>query len=118
MRSEAIVALLEARRTSSGAAARFLFAGTSPIFAGHFPGNPVVPGVLLFAATLAALDSVEGGPRLLVAVDDAKFMAPVPPDQVCEVEVEVSPEVGALCRCEARWRIDDVMVARLRLAFR
>jgi 3-hydroxymyristoyl/3-hydroxydecanoyl-(acyl carrier protein) dehydratase len=42
---------------------RLAFAADHPAFAGHFPGNPVLPGVALLDAALAEL-AVDGGLRI------------------------------------------------------
>ena len=63
-----------------------------PAFAGHFPGQPLLPGVLLLAEVLeAVLDvpalarSVGPAPR----IGAAKFLAPVRPGDSIGTEVEV-----------------------------
>lgn len=56
-----------------------------PAFAGHFPGNPIVPGVvildraLLFAETLRPAGVAPG---ISWQVGNAKFLSPVGPDEV------------------------------------
>lgn len=57
-------------------------AADHPAFAGHFPGRPLLPGVLLLAEVLEAVLAVSVlaarlGPRPLLV--SAKFLAPVPP---------------------------------------
>ncbi|MBI0434937.1 hypothetical protein [Roseomonas sp. KE0001] len=64
---------------------RFLFrlpAG-HPCLPGHFPGRPLVPGVVLLDAVLERLGAAAGGrvARLL----RAKFSAPVAPEEAVEV---------------------------------
>jgi len=52
-----------------------------PAFAGHFPGHPVVPGVVLLdeaLSVIAAAERVEPGPWHLSAV---KFQSPVTPGE-------------------------------------
>lgn len=51
-----------------------------PSLAGHFPGDPIVPGVVLLEEILDALTEWQG-PRLLKSISAVKFLAPVVPDQ-------------------------------------
>jgi 3-hydroxymyristoyl/3-hydroxydecanoyl-(acyl carrier protein) dehydratase len=49
-----------------------------PTAAGHFPGNPVIPGALLLDAVLAAIAAARPGERCL-SILSAKFLHPVAP---------------------------------------
>lgn len=69
-----------------------------PYFAGHFPGNPVMPGVLIVEAmgqTGAVLMSksldvdVEGKTIFFMSIDNCRFRAPVRPGDVLRMEVRV-----------------------------
>lgn len=56
-----------------------------PSFAGHFPQRPIVAGVLLLEAAASALHAWRGlGVRQVV---DAKFLAPLLPDQTATLEL-------------------------------
>lgn len=61
------------------------FDAAHPAFAGHFPGRPIVAGVLLLEAAADALRTWRGPP--LRQVVDAKFLAPLLPDEDAEVEL-------------------------------
>lgn len=52
---------------------------THPLLAGHFPGAPLVPGVLLLEAVRLAWARATGRPAAIVAVDDVRWFAPVMP---------------------------------------
>jgi 3-hydroxyacyl-[acyl-carrier-protein] dehydratase len=70
-----------------------------PYFQGHFPGNPVMPGVLIVEAlgqTGAVLMSkslnadIEGKTILFISVDNCRFRAPVRPGDLLRMSVEVT----------------------------
>jgi len=71
------------------------FAADHPAFAGHFPGAPIVPGVLLLDAALHALEAAGMAPA---AIASAKFLQPVLPGQ----------EVALACTAAAsgRWVVN------------
>jgi 3-hydroxymyristoyl/3-hydroxydecanoyl-(acyl carrier protein) dehydratase len=50
-----------------------------PAFEGHFPGHPIVPGVVLLAEALAALQSATATAASDWRVESAKFTSPVGP---------------------------------------
>ncbi len=63
------------------------FAASEPFFRGHFPGHPLVPGVILTeaAAQTAGIAAGEPGRTFhLSAIRQMKFIRPVPPDTVVE----------------------------------
>ena len=70
------------------------FDAAHPSFAGHFPGRPIVAGVLLIEQAAEALREWRGvGVRQVV---DAKFLAPLLPGEDAELEL--------LAIAEARYR--------------
>lgn len=71
------------------------FAADHPAFAGHFPGAPIVPGVLLLDAALHAL---EGAQMQVTGVASVKFLQPVTPGQ----SLALAGEVTAPGRCTMR----------------
>ena len=50
-----------------------------PAFEGHFPGHPILPGVVLLAEALAAIEAATGQPLQAWAISYVKFLRPVEP---------------------------------------
>ena len=50
-------------------------------YAGHFPGRPILPGVVLLDAALHALAGVLGNPAASGQIKSAKFLSPVLPGE-------------------------------------
>ena len=67
-----------------------------PIFSGHFPEHPVVPGacVVQIAEELAAL--TYGHPVRFAAIRDLKFRQPITPDQ--EVTISILKTAESICK--------------------
>jgi 3-hydroxyacyl-[acyl-carrier-protein] dehydratase len=79
------------------------FSATLPVFAGHFPGNPLVPGVhhVALIAHLARL--ALSLPELrITGIERCKWLRPLLPDQALTVEVTWRPDGDD-------WRIDGVL---------
>lgn len=80
-----------------------------PFFQGHFPGNPVMPGVLVIEAmaqaccVLCYASTGARNPRplyFLAGVDEARFRRPVVPGDSLTVQVDVEKERRGI------WRFD------------
>lgn len=65
------------------------FPAEHPVFSGHFPGKPMVPGVLLLDAALLAATAHQAqnpaGPVPRCQVTSAKFLSPVLPGETLSV---------------------------------
>jgi 3-hydroxymyristoyl/3-hydroxydecanoyl-(acyl carrier protein) dehydratase len=59
--------------------ARLAIARDHPAYAGHFPGRPMLPGVVLLAEALAAIETATGRAAKDWRVESAKFVATVTP---------------------------------------
>ncbi len=55
--------------------------GDHPAFAGHFPGRPIVPGVVLLDRAILFAEAWLGRPGLTWQVGNAKFFSPVGPEE-------------------------------------
>jgi 3-hydroxymyristoyl/3-hydroxydecanoyl-(acyl carrier protein) dehydratase len=73
-------------------------AADHPAFAGHFPGSPVVPAVVLLDAALQAVEQAFDRPARGWRIAAAKFPSPVKPGEPLRLEHQGLPN-GAV-RCE------------------
>jgi 3-hydroxyacyl-[acyl-carrier-protein] dehydratase len=70
----------------------------APFFAGHFPGDPILPGVFLVEAAaqtagiMMGVSGASGGEKRLAAINQFKFLKPVRPDAVVDVETRLLVE--------------------------
>lgn len=93
--------------------------GEEPFFVDHFPGNPLMPGVLLVecAAQTAGILWMEGKPLhgtpvFLASIDRFKILSPVHPGETIETRVTLGREFGSLVQIEAECRSGERLVAR------
>jgi len=56
-------------------------AADHPAYAGHFPGRPILPGVVLLDEALIALAAVQGMATASGEIKSAKFLSPVQPGE-------------------------------------
>ncbi|MDK2931212.1 MAG: 3-hydroxyacyl-[acyl-carrier-protein] dehydratase [Bacillota bacterium] len=95
-----------------------------PFFQGHFPGNPVMPGVLILEAmaqvvAFAALGpgSARGKVPYLVGVDRARFRRPVVPGDQLRLETELVRVRGDFGRVACSAFVDGKLVADAEMTF-
>lgn len=69
-------------------------AADHPAYAGHFPGHPILPGVVLLDAALHALAGQLGRPAATGQLKSAKFLSPVAPGEALSLHVVESPAGG------------------------
>lgn len=60
-----------------------------PAFAGHFPGMPIVPGVVLLDAAVHAIGLARGQPAQAWQIGAAKFLSPLQPGASVVIEHEL-----------------------------
>ena len=71
-------------------AAEFRFPGTDPIFAGHFPGRPLLPGVVQIEMARLLLERGLGCACGIRQIEKARFLRPILPGELIRVEVKAS----------------------------
>jgi 3-hydroxyacyl-[acyl-carrier-protein] dehydratase len=96
-----------------------------PFFVGHFPGRPVMPGVLIIEAiaqTGGVLMSksmdvdVEGKGIMFISVDNCRFRHPVRPGDVLRMPVEVVRARGDVFKFRGRGMVGDKVAAECEFA--
>lgn len=88
----------------------FELAADHPVFAGHFPGRPIVPGVMLLEWVQAEVAAALGRAPRELRVREAKFFTPLEPRQRALLHFD-APAAGAL-RCAFEIRREATVVAR------
>lgn len=67
---------------------RFIVDPGHAALAGHFPGDPVVPGVMVLDEIVGAAQRLLGGEASLLAIPQVKFLSPLRPGVEAEITLE------------------------------
>lgn len=89
---------------------------------GHFPGNPIVPGVIqceIMAQSCALLvkDEIKGKTTLYSGINNVRFKNPVKPGDLCEITAKLVNRRGQIFFCEANLKVDGKLCCRGELSF-
>lgn len=95
-----------------------------PFFQGHFPGKPIMPGVLIIEALAqAGAVLVLGKPEnkgkigLLAGIDKCRFKRQVVPGDQLRLEIEVIKLRGSVGKCQAQALVDGELACSAELLF-
>lgn len=88
-----------------------------PYFQGHFPGQPIMPGVLMVeamaqvAGVLAFSSGVEAKSVFFMSIEKAKFRKPVVPGDQLRIEIKVMQQRGHVWKFSGTARVEDKIAA-------
>ncbi len=96
-----------------------------PVYQGHFPGNPILPGVLVCesifqsgAILIARVmeGAMENTVPVLTRIQGAKFKHPVRPGDVIDMEVHLKERLGNACFMEGVAKVGDKTIVSIDFA--
>ena len=95
-----------------------------PFFQGHFPGNPIMPGVLIIealaqvgAVTALSVEQYKGKLVYFAGIDGVRFRKPVVPGDTLRLEVALTKMRGPIGKGAAKASVDGAVVAEGELTF-
>ena len=95
-----------------------------PFFQGHFPGKPIMPGVLIIealaqtgAVSMLCLPENKGKIALFGGIKNARFKKPVVPGDVLELRSNLIKGKGPVGVAEAEALVDGKIVAKAEITF-
>ena len=90
-----------------------------PLFEGHYPGAPLLPGVIQLemcyqagAVLIAALGQGGGGVPVIARTDGVKFKRMVRPGETCEIEVTIVDRLPGAVYLTGKVRVDGKLACR------
>lgn len=78
---------------------------THPALAGHFPGHPIVPGVVILYEVLESVRQLIGRPLRLVGIPAAKFVSPLRPGESLVIALDEQSEGHTTFLCTVGSRL-------------
>ncbi len=104
------------------AVARKCVSYNEPYFAGHFPNEPVMPGVLIIeamagAAAILSKPEHKGKTAYFAGISHAKFKRKVVPGDVLTLELEIIKEKGSIGVGRGTAKVDGKIAASAELTF-
>lgn len=95
-----------------------------PFFQGHFPGNPIMPGVLIVeamaqvgAVSMLAMDENKGKLGVFTGIDGLRFRRQVVPGDTLRMEVEMIAFKRGIGKAKAEAYVGDELAASGELMF-
>lgn len=74
----------------------FRFPASDVVFAGHFPGHPLLPGIFQIEMTRGLAETLLGGKLAVLTVTKAKFLRPIIPGETVRVELKSTAKADTI----------------------
>ena len=84
------------RLADGSASLDFRFAATDPVFASHFPKQPLIPGVFQLEMARLGAEWLLGERMSVREISKAKFLRPIVPSELVQMNLKVSEEKMAM----------------------
>ncbi|MBQ8079549.1 MAG: 3-hydroxyacyl-ACP dehydratase FabZ [Oscillospiraceae bacterium] len=112
----------EAQAADGKAHGKLRITGDEWFLKGHFPGNPVVPGVILCeilaqSACVLLADAAQGQTPYFTGLDKVKFRNPVKPGDVYETECEIIRSKGPFYFCKGKGTVNGKTAVTAEFSF-
>ena len=120
---EPMLLLDEAECVDGQAHGKYLVKGDEFFLQGHFPGNPIVPGVIqceILAQTACVLlqeGMTEGKIGMYTGLKNVKFKSPVKPGDLFETKVQITKHMGAFYFAEGEGYVGDRLCVKGEFSF-
>ena len=93
-------------------------------FQGHFPGNPIMPGVLQLEAlaqcsapVLMTMPEYKGKLTLYAGIDGVRFKNIVRPGDRFDMEIELTKVKGPICKAHGKGSVDGKLCVEVDMTF-
>lgn len=114
---------LTALDPGKSAAGEYTVRGTEPFLKGHFPNEPLMPGVLLVEAAAQLAGTVaQSDPKIpplpglkLTALRNVKILGTARPSETIQLQATVKGRLGNLVQAEAEARVNEQLVLKAEL---
>lgn len=102
--------------------ALFKFPKELDLFSGHFPGNPILPGIVQIEMIRFALEQSMGRPLSILSIKKTKFAHLIDPDTPIRVSIHITPDntddQHEILSVRATLKIEDTLAGKINLQLR